>query len=215
MIGLFDPGHDREAQLLSGGPAAGVEDVLLQQREERLHRCVVSCGADASHRADEVEGVECGDELSGPELAASVAVDDAAADRGQATVGDGVGEGVDGERCLHPVADRVADDPVGADVLDRAEVEPALTGPVLGDVGQPQSVRGVCGEVALDPVVVEMPACEQSRHAPFTGPVANCGQLAGDEAVVGPRVVGLDLQRGVGEVASSSSRVLTGWVFQA
>ena len=48
----------------------------------------------------------------------------------------------------------VADDPVGADVFDRAEVELALAGGVLGDVGQPQPFGAVGGEVPLDEVVV-------------------------------------------------------------
>src|SRR4051812_47784272 len=42
--------------------------------------------------------------------------------------GDGVGEGVDGELAGHPLTHRVADDPVRAGVLDRAEVELALSG---------------------------------------------------------------------------------------
>src|SRR5699024_10315312 len=55
---------------------------------------------------------------------------------------------------LHPVADGVADNPAGECVLDRAEVELALVGPVLGDVSQPQLVDIVGGEVAFDQVVV-------------------------------------------------------------
>ena len=42
---------------------------------------------------------------------------------------------------VHPVADGVAHDPVVVHVLDRAEVELALTGAVFGDVGQPQLLR--------------------------------------------------------------------------
>ena len=55
--------------------------------------------------------------------------------------GDGVVQRGDGQPGLHPRVDGVADDPVGEDVLDRAEVELALAGAVLGDVGQPQPVR--------------------------------------------------------------------------
>ena len=29
VVGPFDPGHDRNAQLLAGGPGVAVEDVLL------------------------------------------------------------------------------------------------------------------------------------------------------------------------------------------
>lgn len=41
VVGAFLPGDDRQSQLGAGGPAAAVEDVLLQQREEALHRGVV------------------------------------------------------------------------------------------------------------------------------------------------------------------------------
>ena len=52
VVGAFDPGDDRDAQLVAGGPALPVEDVLLQQREERFHGGVVAGGADLAHRAD-------------------------------------------------------------------------------------------------------------------------------------------------------------------
>ena len=53
------------------------------------------------------------------------------------------------------LADAVADDAVGEQVLDDAGVELALTGGVLGDVGDPGAVGLSCGEVALDVVVVD------------------------------------------------------------
>ena len=37
------------AQVLAGGPPSAVEDVLLQQTEERLHRSVVRAGPDPAH----------------------------------------------------------------------------------------------------------------------------------------------------------------------
>ena len=49
VIGAFDPGDDR---VLSGVPAAAVEDVLLQQGQERFHgRGVTGC-PDPAHRSD-------------------------------------------------------------------------------------------------------------------------------------------------------------------
>jgi hypothetical protein len=44
----------------------------------------------------------------------------------RAASGDGHGERVERDPGLHPVADRVAHDPVGPDVLDRAEIQLAL-----------------------------------------------------------------------------------------
>lgn len=73
----------------------------------------------------------------------------------RAPEGDRVGQGGDGELGGHAVADAVADDPVAAGVLDRAEVELALGGGVLGDVGEPQLVEPVGAEPALHEVVVD------------------------------------------------------------
>ncbi|QZQ56706.1 hypothetical protein KZI27_07835 [Curtobacterium sp. TC1] len=41
VVDALDPVHDREPQLLTRSPSVPVEDVLLQQREERLHCRVV------------------------------------------------------------------------------------------------------------------------------------------------------------------------------
>jgi len=55
-------GHDREAEAeaVSGGLAAAVEHVLLQQREERLHRGVTTGSTDSAHGADESVPVKFG-----------------------------------------------------------------------------------------------------------------------------------------------------------
>mgnify|MGYP000860243511 CR=1 FL=1 len=50
---------------------------------------------------------------------------------------------------LHPRVDRVAHDPCREHILDRAEVELAVVGVVLGDVGGPQVVGRVRGEVVV------------------------------------------------------------------
>src|SRR5690625_388171 len=71
------------------------------------------------------------------------------------TPGYRVVQGVHCKTSLHSVADGVADDAAGEHVFDGAEVELALVGPVLGDVGQPQFVDVIGGEVALDEVVVD------------------------------------------------------------
>jgi hypothetical protein len=45
-----------------------------------------------------------------------------------------------------------ADDPPGEGIEDHGEIEPALVGALLGDIGDPQPVRCWWGEVALDQV---------------------------------------------------------------
>ena len=139
VVGGLDPGDDRQAELVAGGPAAAVEDVLLQQAEERLHGGVVGAGPDPAHRPAQPvpragsgrrrgTGTGCRGRSARRSPTGSRR---AMALRSASTASCGGHAGVDG----------VADDPVGAGVLDRAEVELALGGGVLGDVGQPQLVR--------------------------------------------------------------------------
>lgn len=68
--------------------------------------------------------------------------------------GDGGAQRGDGELGGHPIFDRVADDSVAEQVLDRAAVQLALAGRVLGDVGDPDLIGPSSGEVPLDVVVV-------------------------------------------------------------
>jgi hypothetical protein len=85
-------------------------------------------------------------------LRSAIGVEHAAGD--VTAPGDGVVERGHGQPGLHPRVDGVPDDPVGVDLLDRAEVELALTGAVLGDVGEPQLVRGGDGELVPDPALI-------------------------------------------------------------
>src|SRR5438270_9389160 len=86
VVGAFDPGDDRDPELVAGGPGPSVEDVVLQQAEERFHGCVVAGGTDATHRADHLVAVEGGDEFSAAELGSAVGVRHAA---GQVTASGG------------------------------------------------------------------------------------------------------------------------------
>lgn len=78
VVGAFDSGGDRDSQAAAGGPALPAEDVVLQEREDRSHGGVVTGGADVAHRADHAVTGEGSLEFPRPELAASVAVQDAA-----------------------------------------------------------------------------------------------------------------------------------------
>lgn len=77
VVSAFDPGHDRDPQLVLGGPSATVEDVVLQQSEEALHGRVVSGRVDPGHlvRVDRVL------QFPQPKLAAPVRVQDTTSDR--------------------------------------------------------------------------------------------------------------------------------------
>src|SRR5699024_1030767 len=72
VIGPLDPGNDRDPELLSGPPALAVQDVLLEQRKEGLHRGVVASGTDLPHRSDEVVTVQSVHELPRPKLRPAV-----------------------------------------------------------------------------------------------------------------------------------------------
>src|SRR4029079_9014228 len=50
--------------------------------------------------------------------------------------------------------DGVADDSVGKHVLDRTQVELAFTGAVFGNVGQPQPIWRISGEIPADQIVM-------------------------------------------------------------
>ena len=95
-------------------------------------------------------------------------------------------QGIHRETSLHPVAHRVAHDPAGEHVLDRAEIELALVGPVLGDVGQPQLGEGPLVPVRLGPelgvVAVGVQQCVCS---------VGLGQLGCGDLLVPPAIVGL------------------------
>src|SRR5699024_357335 len=121
VIGPLDPGNDRDPELLSGPPALAVQDVLLEQRKEGLHRGVVASGTDLPHRSDEVVTVQSVHELPRPKLRPAVRMHDAASDATAA--GSGVVQGVHRQTRLHPGVHGVADDPAGEHVLDGAEVE--------------------------------------------------------------------------------------------
>jgi hypothetical protein len=68
---------------------------------------------------------------------------------------------------LHAVADGVADDAVGEHVFNRAQVQLAFGGAVLGDVGQPQLVGRRGGEVSLHQVVMDRRARSLAVLAPL------------------------------------------------
>lgn len=58
VVGPLDPDDDGDSQLFSGPPALAIQDVLLEKRDEGLHRGVVAGGTDFPHRSDEVMTVQ-------------------------------------------------------------------------------------------------------------------------------------------------------------
>lgn len=90
----LDPGHDREPELLPGAPPPGIENVLLQQRKERLHRSIVPARPDPSHRPGQTMSAQQAPIGRRPELGSAVGVDDGA---GRVAKRDGVAQRAEGE----------------------------------------------------------------------------------------------------------------------
>jgi hypothetical protein len=59
-------------------------------------------------------------------------------------------ERVDDQLGAHVVGHRPAGDPPRVEVLDGGQVQPALPGPEVGDVGDPDAIRAVGGEGAIE-----------------------------------------------------------------
>ena len=71
VVSPFDPGRDGQPELLSAGPPLTIQDVLLQQREDRFHRGIVRARTDPSHGSGEPVVPERFHEPAGPELGAT------------------------------------------------------------------------------------------------------------------------------------------------
>ena len=80
MVRPLDPRHHRDTQLLTGRPGATVQDVLLEETEERFHRRVISAGADPAHRTDHAMSVQSVQEFLAAKLRAPVRMHDAPRD---------------------------------------------------------------------------------------------------------------------------------------
>jgi hypothetical protein len=71
---------------------------------------------------------------------------------GGVALGDGHVQGVQDQLGAEVVGHRPADDPAGERVQDHGEVQPALTGALLGDVSDPQAVGSWWTELARDQI---------------------------------------------------------------
>lgn len=77
VIGPLDPRDDRGTELIAAAPRLPGQGVLLQQREERLHRRVIAGSTDSAHRPDQIVPPDRGDVFPRSKLRSAVRVDDA------------------------------------------------------------------------------------------------------------------------------------------
>jgi len=72
---------------------------------------------------------------------------------------------VNDELGAHVVGHRPTHDPAAVGVLDGGQVDPALPGPQVGDVGHPEHVRGCRAKASLDEVIGDADAGHADRGA--------------------------------------------------
>jgi hypothetical protein len=139
-------------ELDAGSPAAAVEELGLDPAPEGFDDGVVVAVADRAHGWDQPGLLGPAGERPGCELQAVVGVDHGPGGWVGAAVGDGHAERVGGQGRGLGGVDGPAHDSTGVHVEHDRAVELALPGGVLGDVGDPQLVRFMPGEVAVDEV---------------------------------------------------------------
>lgn len=92
------------------------------------------------------------------------------------TPGDRIVQRVDRQPGLHPVTDRVSDNPVRVDILHGAKIELAVLRPVFRNVAEPKLVRNVRSELPLHEIIMNwrarLPAVASALLLPERAPPA-------------------------------------------
>ena len=158
----FDVFEDRLAELLTSGPGSRVEELSLERCEEAFAEGVVIGGADAAHAAEQAGLAEAVPKCPGRVLRATVGVQDCLTGLGSAAPACDL-QRVDDEFGLEVIGDGEADDAARVDIDHDGRVDPALTGGVLGDIGDPEPVGLVDCEDAFD--VIRMRRRRRRRSA--------------------------------------------------
>jgi len=105
--------------------------------------------------------------------------------------GDRRAERAGGELRGHPIAQRVADDPVGEHVLDRAAVELIVVDRRAGTLAVPALLHGRGPQPLLT---------AQPPHPPLADAVTGLLELIGEEPIAERRVLRVQINERVGEV---------------
>ena len=134
----------------------------MHDRPERFHCRVVLGRGDPAHRAHKPGFSESVAEQPAGVLTPAVGMQDRS--RSGPALPTSHVERVDHEFCSDVISDRPAHDPSGPGVHYRAAVVPAISGAVLGDVGEPQPVRAVGMKLAFDQIIM---GCSSRDMAPF------------------------------------------------
>ena len=142
-------------------------------------------------------------ESAGAKLRPAVAVYEATGhNAGPAATGHSIVNCFYSQPRFHARIDGIADDSIAEHVLDRAHVQLALTGVMLGDIGQPQLVDCLSCEATFDEVITHRRAGllttfpgpfdrvreqslprTQSPHTTLRSAVAGSSEFISDEAI--------------------------------
>src|ERR1700680_1861565 len=142
------------------GFLAGVEDgppdeLGFQGLKERLHHGVVVAISLAGHRDQDAVLAELGLIVDRERLAATIRMVDQPCCR--TAHGQGFAQSGESQVAMQPIACCPADDPACEQVDDDGEIQPAFTGPHVGDVGAPLLVGPYCREVLIQQVRRDRP----------------------------------------------------------
>lgn len=151
VVDDLDPGRDSDHRGLPGGEVVTVVELGFQGGPERFLLRVVEAHAGASDRQAQLEALRGPGELGRGVLAAAVGVEDHAAGVAMAE-GHGFTHRVLNQVSVQAVAEGVAEHAPRTAVTHRTQVQPALTGRQVGDVGGPDPVELAGVEPALDQV---------------------------------------------------------------
>src|SRR5205807_297529 len=146
IVIAFDIGEQVAPRGIAIGVFAGVDELGFQSVEETLHWRIVLAVALAAHRLDDSGGVQDVAVVAGGVLAAAVGMMDQACSR--ALPLDCHGERGDGEFGTHVIAHGPTNHLAAEQVEDYGQVEPALAGRNVGDIGQPDLI-GLVGDKVL------------------------------------------------------------------
>ncbi len=138
IVELFDPVDQIEPALCTGCVMPAMHPFDFKRLEEAFHRGVIPAIGASTHVLHHPVLIDQFAMLITRVLNAAIGMHDQTWRRLAAPVGHR--QGVADELCFHPLAHRPADNLATAQIEDAGQVEPALVGGDVGEVGKPRPV---------------------------------------------------------------------------
>ena len=150
IVESFDVGKNITFGFLPCCILAVMDEFCFQRVKEALHRGIVIAVGLAAHRGSEAGGLHHFAIVCRGILNAAIGMVDQAGARPLRR--DRHPQGCQRQVGAQMIAHRPADDLATVEIQDRGQIEPALIGLDIGDVGKPDPVRRSGGEVAIEQV---------------------------------------------------------------